>query len=69
MDGKRSVTMTPVVYRPYHPLRTENGERIDTGGESKKQRKIEENPDTDDATNDENTVTRIAKSNRSRNVI
>jgi hypothetical protein len=26
-------------------------------------------PDTDDATNDENTVTRMAKSNRSRDVI
>jgi hypothetical protein len=35
------MTHTVVVYHPYQPLRAENGERIDTGGEV--QRKIEEN--------------------------
>ena len=45
MDGTLSVTVThTIVYHPYHPLRAENGERIDTGGEGEKQRKVEENP-------------------------
>ena len=29
-----------VAYHPYHPLRAENGERIDTVGGGEKQRKI-----------------------------
>ena len=45
MDDTQSVTVTGTAeYHPYHPLRAENGERIDTGGEGEKEGEMEENP-------------------------